>query len=165
MNDVEKLLAIEEIKTVFARRVRYLDTKQWDLYGTVHTEDARSESYGDLPVNVQPVAEGARNLVIGPQALAAAIRAFVMDPVPMTTVHHAHPGEIEILSDDCAMGIWPMEDWLWWEEGDRKEWFHGFGHYHERYRKEGGCWLISYRKLTRIKTEKSPGFYDRQVGN
>lgn len=161
MTDIEQLVAIEAIRRVFAQRVRYLDTKQWDLYGTVHTEDARSESYGDLPAQGQPVTGGTRNLVVGPAALADAIRTFVEVPVPMTTVHHAHPGEIEIISPDSATGIWPMEDMLWWEDGSRKEWFHGFGHYHERYRKVDGRWLIAYRKLTRIRVEKSLGFHDR----
>ena len=39
----EQVLAIEEIKRVFAMRLRVMDTKQWDLYGTVHTDDVVSE--------------------------------------------------------------------------------------------------------------------------
>jgi hypothetical protein len=49
MDGIERLLAIEEIRQVFARRLRYMDLKQWELYGSVHTEDAASETYGDLP--------------------------------------------------------------------------------------------------------------------
>ncbi|MGH8444950.1 MAG: nuclear transport factor 2 family protein, partial [Solimonas sp.] len=45
MTETETLLALEEIKQVFARRLRYMDLKQWDLYGSVHTEDAWSETY------------------------------------------------------------------------------------------------------------------------
>src|SRR3546814_19646131 len=43
MDGVERLLAIEEIKTLFARRLRYMDLGKWDRYGSCHTADAWSE--------------------------------------------------------------------------------------------------------------------------
>ena len=33
MTETEALMNIEEIKKVFARRLRYMDLKQWELYG------------------------------------------------------------------------------------------------------------------------------------
>jgi hypothetical protein len=161
MNDIEKLLAIEEIKKLFARRVRYLDLKQWDLYGSVHTEDAWSETYGDLPADKQPATGGERNKVVGPEALANAIRNFCEGKHPLVTCHHAHQPEIDMTSDTTATGIWPMEDHLWWQNGDRVESLHGYGHYHENYRKVDGQWYICYRKLTRLRVDVTPGFYDR----
>ncbi|WP_028007464.1 nuclear transport factor 2 family protein [Solimonas flava] len=161
MTETEKLLAIEEIKQVFARRLRYMDCKQWDLYGSVHTEDAWSETYGDLPAALQPQAGGVRNKVVGPQALAAAIRHFMEHRTPITSVHHAHTPEIEFISDTTATGIWPMEDHLWWRDGAHEEHLHGYGHYLEHYRKVEGRWLICYRKLTRLRVDRTPGFYDR----
>ncbi len=44
-----------------------------------------------------------------------------------------------------------MEDELWWTNGDVEEHLHGYGHYHEEYRKVEGKWLISYRTLTRLR--------------
>ena len=161
MTELEKLLAIEEIKTVFAKRLRYMDMKQWDLYGSVHTEDAWSETYGDLPPDKQPQAGGVRNKVVGPRALAAAIRQFMEQQPPLTSAHHAHTPEIEFSSDSTASAIWPMEDHLWWRDGEREESLHGYGHYHEHYRKVEGRWLICYRKLTRLRVDRTPGFYDR----
>jgi hypothetical protein len=159
---VETLLAIEAIKSVFARRIRYMDTRQWDLYGSVHTEDAWSETYGDLPAHLQPTdAGGQRNRVVGPEALAAQIRHFMTHRFPITSVHHAHTPEIEITSATTATGIWPMEDHLWWQDGERHEHFHGYGHYHEHYRRVDGQWRIAYRKLTRLRVDHTPGFYDR----
>jgi len=157
----DMLLAIEQIKTVFARRIRYMDMKQWDMYGGVHTDDAWSETYGDLPLEKQPQSNGQRNRVVGPQALARQIRYFMEHNTPVTSVHHAHQPEIEITSATTATGTWPMEDHLWWRNGDRDEFFHGYGHYHEHYRKVDGGWLICYRKLTRLRVDHTPGFYDR----
>ena len=64
-------------------------------------------------------------------------------------------------SDTTAVGIWPMEDRLW-STNDRgeEEYLHGFGHYHEEYRRVEGRWLISYRRLTRLREDHSPGFFD-----
>lgn len=158
MELVEKLAAIEEIKMLSARRVRYMDLKQWEHYGSVHTEDAYSESYGDAPSDQQPVTDGHRNRVVGPEALTEAIKNIMEGPVPMSSCHHLHQPEIEFSSAETASAIWPMEDHLWWQNGATREYLHGYGHYHERYRKVNGTWLICYRKLTRINVDMSEGF-------
>ncbi|MFI0446532.1 hypothetical protein [Actinomadura sp. 6N118] len=44
--------------------------------------------------------------------------------------------------------------------GDREEHLHGYGHYHEEYRRMGDHWLISYRNLSRLREDRTPGFYD-----
>ncbi|PTR24925.1 SnoaL-like protein [Rhodococcus sp. OK519] len=148
LSPAEQLLAVEEIKQVFARRLRIMDTKQWDLYGSVHTEDVVSESWG------------AGNRVTGRDLLADAIRNTLDGKVFVTSVHHGHQPEITLTSDTTATGIWAMEDELWWTNGDAEEHLHGYGHYHEEYRKVEGTWLISYRKLTRLRETASPDFYD-----
>ncbi|CAN5367681.1 nuclear transport factor 2 family protein [soil metagenome] len=152
MTDLERLVAIEEIKSVFARRLRYMDSRQWHLYAALHTEDAISETFG----------RGTGAPVIGAAAIAAAIEHFMIrGRAPVTSCHHAHSPEISFQSDSEATGIWPMEDHLWWQDGDREEFLHGYGHYHERYRKTGGHWLIAYRRLERLRVDHSPGFYGR----
>lgn len=47
-----------------------------------------------------------------------------------------------------------MKDRLWWISGDRGRSLHGWGHYYEWYRQVGGQWLISYRRLERIRVER-----------
>ncbi len=54
MTAAEQVLAIEEIKRVFAMRLRVMDTKQWDLYGPLHTEDVVTETLSGLPGDKQP---------------------------------------------------------------------------------------------------------------
>jgi hypothetical protein len=160
MTDVERLLAIEEIKRLFARRIRAMDTKDWVLYGTCHTPDATLDSFGTLPEEHRPAGAVAR----GKDQILAMIRKVVDGKVKVTTVHHAHMPEIEITSPTTAKGIWAMEDLLWWQNGAVEEHLRGFGHYHETYEKIGGTWLIKSRVLTRLRVDSTPDFqsyYDK----
>ncbi|WP_408898050.1 nuclear transport factor 2 family protein [Nocardioides sp. R1-1] len=157
---VERLEAFEEIKRVFARRLRALDHREWDVYPLLHTEDVVSETWGDLPEEAQPRTDGVSNRVVGRAALQTTIREFIDGPVRMTTVHHGHNPEITLTSDATATGVWAMEDELWWTHGEREERLKGYGHYYEEYAKVAGEWLISYRSLTRLREETTTGFYD-----
>lgn len=167
----EQLLAIEEIKRVFAGRLRCMDTKDWARYADFHTSDVVSDSWRSEGA-AMPFAssetnsggtDGARDRrgVVGGAALTDAIRATLDGPLPVTSVHHGHTPEIELTSETTARGVWAMEDRLWFRRGDVVEWLHGYGHYHEEYRKVHGRWLISYRRLDRIKVDASTGFHDR----
>lgn len=143
--------AIEEIKAVFARRLYVMDTKQWDAYGPCHTEDVVSESWA---------AGGDEAQVRGRAALTAKIRDTLDGRVPVTSVHHGHTPLIGFTGPDpttgepTAAGVWAMEDRLWWTVDGRERHLHGWGFYHERYRRVDGRWLISYRRLERIRVEK-----------
>ena len=66
----------------------------------------------------------------------------------MDSVHSVHLGHspiLEILSPTEARGIWAMEDIV--ETGNGM--VHGYGHYHETYRKIDGEWKISTSYLSR----------------
>lgn len=142
---------LDAIRAVFARRLYVMDTKQWDAYGSCHTEDVVSESWA---------AEGGAPQVWGREALTDAIRATLDGRTPVTSVHHGHTPILELTGPDpdtgepTATGIWAMEDRLWWTTGGRERSLHGWGHYHERYRRVGGEWLISFRRLERIRVER-----------
>jgi hypothetical protein len=157
LTPAEQLIAIEEIKKLFAGRLRCMDTKDWDHYGDFHTEDIMSDSWRGLPNDKRPVTDG-KNVVVGRQRLTATIRALLDGPVRITSVHHGHTPEIVLTSDTTARGVWAMEDRLWWTNGDREHSLHGYGHYHEEYRKVDGRWLISARRLTRLRVQSTPGF-------
>lgn len=160
LSPAEQLLAIEEIKRVFALRLRCMDEKRWEVYPTLHTADVVSETWGGLPGDKQPQTGDTSNRVVGAEKLATAIRTMLGGPTVVTTVHHGHAPEIELTSDTTARGVWAMEDKLWWTNGDHEEHLHGYGHYHEEYRFEDGRWLISYRRLSRLREDVTPGFFD-----
>lgn len=156
-----RLADIVEIHQLFAARLRALDMKDWDLYAACHTGDVRGQTYGDHPGATTPDENAPVYDYVGIPGMIARIRDFIEGPVPLITCHHGHNPEITLLSETEASGIWAMEDRLWWSDGERREMMHGHGHYHETYRKVDGRWLISFRKLTRLHLERSPGFYDR----
>lgn len=162
LSAAEQLLSLEEIKRVFAARLRCMDNKEWDRYASFHTEDVVSDSW--TSASAAPQADGAaRGSVVGGQALADAISGTLDGPVKVTSVHHGHTPEIELTSDTTARGVWAMEDQLWWSNPHTgvEEHLHGYGHYHEEYRRVDGRWLISYRNLTRLRVDATPGFHDR----
>ena len=156
VTEIERLVAIEAIKQLVARRIRLMDTKNWDEYPETHTPDAVLDSFGNLPGNLQPSSPQGQGVAAGRAAVTAAVRKVVD---PLTTAHYAHMAEIEILSPTTARGVWAMEDRLWWRNGDRVETLHGYGHYHETYRRIDGAWLIASRKLTRIRIDTTPDFF------
>ena len=141
MDHVTELLAIEAIKRLKARYFRHFDTKNWERWIDVFTEDVT------LEFSVRVCADGAdpaANKLKGKKAIIDYV-------VPYTsreqTVHHGHTPEIEIISDTEAQGVWAMEDIV--EHTDYT--IHGFGHYHETYRKVDGEWRIASVRLTRLR--------------
>jgi hypothetical protein len=106
------------------------------------------------------VTPSVRGSVVGRQALTEAIVKVLDGAVRVTSVHHGHTPEITLTSDTTATGVWAMEDMLWWTRENDEEHLHGYGHYHEKYRKVDGVWLIAYRNLTRLRVDHSPRFFD-----
>lgn len=141
VSDMDRLIAIEEIKRLKARRIRAMDEKRWADYEALHAPDHVSDTYADAPT-------------VGAKATTDKL-AEVLDGI--TSVHHAHTPEIEIISPTTASAVWAMEDMLFWKQGDEDHWLHGYGHYHERYRKDPEGWRFVYRKLTRLRVDLSPG--------
>jgi hypothetical protein len=126
---------VEAIKQLKARYFRLLDSKQWDQWREVFTEDFRGEFHGPHPVV----------RIDGRDEMVESIRNLLAD-VP--TVHHGHMPEIEIMGADTAKGIWAMVDVVKLGAG-----FTGYGHYHEEYRKVDGRWRIASMRLTRLHIE------------
>jgi hypothetical protein len=143
------LADLESIRQLKARYFRYVDTKQWDRWAELFTEDAIL----DVPINrPEPLR--------GRAAIAERVRQGL---TPMVTVHHGHMPEIELDGTDRAHGIWPMYDRLLrtgneLTDGPQAPGFgpryEGFGHYVERYVKtEDGEWRIARCELRRLHLE------------
>ena len=143
MTDVERLVAVEEIKKLKARYFRCMDTKQWSGWEEVFTTDA--------VMDVSEEGQGLdQHIVKGRDKIIPFVSGVLKGVV---TVHHGHMPEIEITSDSTARGIWSMEDKLRWPDG--KTTLHGYGHYHETYEKVGGAWRIKTLKLTRLRNDRT----------
>lgn len=146
MTDVEKLLAIEEIKRLKARYFRFVDTKDWISFAKTFAPDAHFDISDDVPGCV----------LIGREAITAAASQPLQHVV---SVHHGHSPEIIITSDTAATGIWAMEDMLFWSEDSPTPYqtLHGFGHYFETYEKIDAQWYVKSLKLKRLRVSLSPG--------
>ena len=146
LTEIERLTAIEEIKQLKARYFRSMDTKDWAGLQAVFSDSAELDMRGEAADK----SKAATALVIGAPNIMAFIRNAVLE---LVTVHHGHMPEIEITSPSTAKGIWAMEDVLKWPEGAAVKTLHGYGHYHETYRKTEDGWRIQSSKLTRLRVD------------
>ena len=138
--------AIRAIMALKARYFRCMDTKDWAGLEAVFTADLVADFRDATPVH-QP-----EMLIHGAAPYVAGLAPMLQQVV---TVHHGHMPEIDFEDADNATGVWAMEDWLWpGPESDLPfRHLHGWGHYHERYRREGGAWKIAQIRLTRLRVE------------
>jgi hypothetical protein len=146
ITDIDRLTAIEDIKQLKARYFRCMDTKDWPGLQAVFSDDAEFDMRGEAADK----SKAADALIIGNANIMPFIRNAVLE---LTTVHHGHMPEIEIVSFTTAKGIWAMEDVLRWPPGAAVKTLHGYGHYHESYRKTADGWRIQSSRLSRLRVD------------
>ena len=125
-------LAIANVKAAYCR---LLDTKDWDGWGQLFTEDFELDVTGS-----------GGQLVRGRDAVVASVRSAIETA---KTAHQVHLPEITIDGDE-ATAIWPMQDRVVWDESRALT---GYGHYHERYVRTAEGWRIAAQKLTRLQMD------------
>jgi hypothetical protein len=141
--ELEQLPELYESQVLKARYFRYMDTKQWDQFRDVFTDDMQ------LCMDDAPVPGPMEPTFSNPDILID----FLKKMPDAITVHHGHMPEIEFVDRDNATGIWAMYDWVD-DEVLGGAWV-GFGHYHERYRRcSDGKWRICSVHLTRLRVNE-----------
>lgn len=131
----------EDIRDQKAKYCRYLDTKQFEAWDALFTEDVRITFYGtdgQILLYMTSFDEFSRLT----RQLFATTR----------TVHQVHNSEITLKSELVAEAIWSMEDWHIYsptEENPAKT-LHGYGHYYETWRLVDSVWKIARLELRRI---------------
>jgi hypothetical protein len=148
MDDMERLIAIDQIKQVKAKYFWGLDHKDWDLWRRdVWAPDGRLE----VP-EVNEVHEPLEKVIQW-------VSSRVADQV---SIHHGHQPIIEFTTDRQAKVIWAMEDRLYRSKEhpleDGSTYLHGFGHYHETYVHLAVGWRIRSSRLTRLRVEMTKVF-------
>ncbi len=135
---IQQLIDVEEIKQLKGKYFLYMDTKQWEAWRQIFTEDLHVEGTNQPP-------DADRDTFVD------GVRAALND---IQTCHHGHTPVIELKSETTARGVWAMWDELRfpdghpWSEGYSRRL--GFGHYEEEYRKQDGVWRISFLRLARL---------------
>ncbi len=149
MDDLQRLIAIEDIKQLKARYWRGVDTRDRAMLGSVFTRPVKIETEKDGPdgkpaFQTDDVEEFLRHVVDGTTRMQ------------LKTVHQGQLVELKFVTDDEADGIWLLEDRLW-AAGDPSlapfRQMHGWGHYHERYRKTAEGWRIQAMTLIRLRAD------------
>ncbi len=156
MDPIKKLVAIEDIKSLKAKYIRYLDTKNWDGMVEIWTPDATFDvRTGGQVSGDEPSAKKDRfteeGLCVGLENIKTMMRSIAAPP--FVSVHFGHMPEIEILSETEAKAIWPLEDFGWWPGGIPYNTLHGYGHWLDTYVRLDGRWLKKTCKVTRLRVD------------
>lgn len=137
--EIRELLDREAIRDLKARYFRFVDTKQWERWRRLFTDDAQIDS---------------RLAEDGIDAFVARIAANLEHS---RSCHHGHSHEIVFMGPDSARGICAMTDHVEWlaapadaRSAPNDRGFVGYGHYEEEYRRVCGEWRISFMRLTRL---------------
>jgi hypothetical protein len=136
LTDIEKLVAIEQIKALKARYFRYVDSHDWAGFRSILADDVVF-----APPKPPYPGFGASGMFALSEDIVGVDAVIAWVSRGLDQVHSAHIGympEIDILSADEARAIWGMEDIL---RGPTVH-AHGYGYYRETYARQGGAWRI-----------------------
>lgn len=154
MDLIDALRWTQEICELKARYFRLLDTKRWDDYSALFLDDSVfdvSEAFKDPSgADGSSLAAAVREPLVGRDAIVAYVSRGLDTRV--RSVHAGFMPEIEILSETAARAVWAMEDRVWLSDGPVAL-MHGWGHYHETYKRRDGRWHIQTLRITRIRLE------------
>ncbi|BBZ36169.1 nuclear transport factor 2 family protein [Mycolicibacterium confluentis] len=142
MDDVTTLLEIEAIKSLKARYCRLLDTKEWQSWRALFTDDFVSDT-----------SKAGGKVIHGADEFVAFTRRSLR---AQPTVHQVHAPEIELTSATTARGVWALEDVVRFGPGVN---LRGYGHYTETYEKSGDTWQIKTSTLTRLREDVFNGLF------
>ena len=111
MTDIERLIELEKIYRLKARRDHAVDQKDWATYAELHSDD-----YVAMSITANPIVGG-----------KAAAEQLAVQMANVTTVHHCHTPVVTFQDRNNATGVWAMEDNLFWSRNGEKQWLRGFG--------------------------------------
>ncbi|GAB3744183.1 hypothetical protein GCM10027598_78300 [Amycolatopsis oliviviridis] len=149
MQDLARLVATEDVRRVMARYVYRADHHRWDDLAALFTADA--------PFVASTVDGSVQARMTGRDDIAAQLKS--RNHPDSVLVHHLYSSEIDIESDDSAVGVWAMEDIIARPASTRSGaegepgGMHGYGHYRVRFTRLDGRWLIAELRITRLRLD------------
>lgn len=149
MSDIERLIAINEIREVMARYVRFADEKKFIELASLFTAEGTFTPHkvnGDVWMRME-----------GREAIAKIITESVGQAL---AIHHLFSHQTKILTPTTAHSVTSLEDWVIRPDDEILpsndtpfRTMHGFGHYHADFVKIAGTWYISKLVQTRLKMD------------
>lgn len=156
MDDVSRLMALEEIRQLKSRYFRAIDGKNWAALRQIFTDDVICDYRGtaiDLKNGIEVPLAATASILNGADDAVAACRAALQETV---SVHHGFMPDIELTGAATAIGNWAMRDHVWFPPSFPLSELLGYGYYDETYERIGGVWRIKTLKLSRIKAVYTP---------
>ena len=148
MDRLTELTEIEAIKQLKARYCRLLDTKQWDAWRELFTDDFVSDT-----------SPSGGTVITGADEFVDFVRKNLGKP-SQPTVHQVHAPEIELVTATEATGVWALNDIVHLKPGINLA---GYGHYHETYVRVDGRWQFKTSTLTRLREDVFNGLFSFRV--
>ncbi|WP_437773420.1 nuclear transport factor 2 family protein [Arthrobacter sp. KNU40] len=148
-----------QISDLKAKYFRYIDTRNWHGLRSLFVDSAIVEG---MP----------REWGVLDSADKFLEKIQVQFESGSVTVHHGHMAEVRGFGPDRARGIWSMEDYVTWDQGDRvyrgvhisDMWgFRGYGHYEDEFVRIDGDWKFAFVRLTRLRIDPLVGEPPLQV--
>jgi hypothetical protein len=146
--ELQRLRDIEEIKQMRGRYCRLIDSKQFQAWGELLTEDFHAVTEGGV--------QDGRDVAVAflSKSLAEA-----------TTVHHCHTPEITFTGEGTATGIWAMQDHVRLSIDGSPVAFRGAGHYHDVYVRNPDGWRVKSTELRRLSVDMLEGKFPSRPGS
>jgi hypothetical protein len=142
-DQVARLTAKEDIRRLKSRYFQLMDTKQWEAFRELFTDDFVLYMHdGPFPVPGDPAFPTADALV-----------EYLRSEGPIKrSVHHGHTPDIEFVDDNTATAVWAMFGWN--DDPEKSLNTHLYGHYHDQYVRVGdGTWKIASIHLTQLRMD------------
>lgn len=151
MNDIERLIAIDQITQLKAKYFRGVDSSDGDLVKNLLAEDCVLNYMGCCtdPATGNDYIPAMNVILYGKDSW----RSDGMSKLGIISVHQGHNFEVEFTSGTTAKGIWSMTDRLYFPPGGEFSRMTGYGHYLETYEKIDGHWKIKTTRIARIRVE------------
>jgi SnoaL-like domain len=153
MDDIERLMATDEITQLKARYFRGVDSSDGDLVRAILAEGCVLDYRGCCtdPKSGRDFIPAMNVILRG----RSSWRSDGLSSLGIVSVHQGHNFELEFMSDTTAKGIWSMSDRLYFPPGGAFSLMTGYGHYLETYEKLDQRWMIKTVRITRIRVEAS----------
>lgn len=156
MEPIEKLLALEEIRTLKHRWWRAIDHKDEQLFRSVLADDFVGDFRGALRDSHGSDdgydTEATSGILEGGDLVAKA----VIDTAKASFAKSSHQGsvpDIEFTGENTATGIWPMVDHVVCTPDQPNSEITGYGFYHETYERIDGAWKVKTSRLERVRMD------------
>ncbi len=137
MTEQAELIAFYELSQVKAKYCRTLDTRDWKALAALMTADIE---FGLSDGVSEP------QMTVGRDETVALLKSLVAGA---RTAHQVHTPEIDLNGDEARV-IWPVQDRVVFDNGTSVT---GYGHYTERWLRQGGVWKLASLKLSHLITD------------